>query len=267
MRPVELAEFAKRLLRIKRQEKQIGNLVLWLDPACNCGSRLLRAGSYEPSVTRLMCQNVNEGDVFVDLGAHEGYFSLVAAMRVGDQGHVFTIEPQSRLWPVIIKNFTLNGLCQFTLVPYAVAETAGSLELSLYPSINTGASTAAPTRRLRHLPTEKCSTLPISEIIARYRISRIDLMKIDIEGYELSALRSVGGLLSAGIVKKFIIEVHPERLKKLGFTVGNLEVILTTVRYTRISNGEYQAWEFSGEPGPAVHSAQGSSHAPMCAGT
>src|SRR4051812_36476144 len=108
IRPVELAEFIKKLLRVSRIEAQIGTLRLWLDPASNLGSQLLLGGAYEVDFTERLSRILRPGDVFLDVGANEAYFSLLAAEKVGDSGHVYLMEPQARLWPVILFNFLLN---------------------------------------------------------------------------------------------------------------------------------------------------------------
>jgi FkbM family methyltransferase len=48
--------------------------------------------------------------VFLDLGANEGYFTVIAARRCGPSGHVIAIEPQPRLLPILEENIRLNEL-------------------------------------------------------------------------------------------------------------------------------------------------------------
>src|SRR5271166_4012338 len=142
VRPIELAGVLKGILRISYREVRVGTRSFWLDPASNFGSRLLGDGFYERDLSDTISRLLKPGDVFVDLGANEGYFSVLASDIVGESGHIYSIEPQARLWSVIIRNFMLNNQTNYTLIPYAIGVSEGFIDLILNPSLNTGASTA-----------------------------------------------------------------------------------------------------------------------------
>jgi FkbM family methyltransferase len=216
IRPVELAEILKRALGIDYREVKIGELTLWADPASNFGNRVISDGNYEPEFTASLLKLLRPGSCFVDLGANEGWFSLQASGAVGPEGMVFAIEPQRRLWPVIHQNFILNGRTNYRLIPYAVGQQEGFIDLILHPSLNTGSTTAVSNLRRTLFRRQKTGVLPLEAIMQRFSIPRIDVLKIDIEGFELNALRSLGPRLSDGSVAAILIEYHPAQLKELG---------------------------------------------------
>jgi FkbM family methyltransferase len=244
IRPVELAQALKSVLKIRRREYRIGEYLLWLDPVSDLGYRILNQGEYEPEMISVLTACLTSGSIFVDLGTNEGYLSLRASKLVGPKGHVYSIEPQSRLWPVIIKNLLLNRATNYTLIPYAVSEAEGNIDMVIYPSINTGASSAVRTLRTSRFETERCAALPLSDIIDRFNIPAIDLMKIDIEGFELNALRSLGRYLAQGVVKRFIIEVHPRQMRDLGQSPDELSDLMRRSGYRRIESEAGELWEF-----------------------
>jgi FkbM family methyltransferase len=216
VRPVELAEFLKKALGIDYREVRVGELTLWADPASNFGNRVINDGNYEPEFTASLLRLLKPGACFVDLGANEGWFSLQASGAVGPGGMVYAIEPQRRLWPVIHQNFILNGRSNYRLIPYAVSQQEGFIDLILHPSLNTGSTTAVSDLRRAMFRRQKTGALPLEAIMRRFSIPKIDVLKIDIEGFELNALRSLGPRLSDGSVDSILIEFHPAQLKELG---------------------------------------------------
>ena len=215
IRPTELGVFLKRLAGIARRKIQIDDLFFYIDPVTNFGYRLLFYGHYEPDVEETLKRILNDGDVFIDLGANEGYFSVIAGKAAGKTGHVYCIEPQERMWPIIFRNMYYNGIGHYTLLPYAIGEDSGDIELTLSPSINTGASSAVSSMRTRLWRRQTALMRPLDEICTSLEIEEIKLMKVDIEGFELNALRSASVLLSRHKIKNVLIEIHPRQLKQL----------------------------------------------------
>jgi len=242
IRPVELAEFLKTMLGISYREVRVGDQCLWLDPASNFGNRVLTYGVYEPDFTSKLLGLLKPGDHFVDLGANEGWFSLLASKVIGSSGRVYVVEPQARLWPVIHQNFILNKQRNYTLIPYAVGENEEFIELALNPSLNTGASTAVVSHRRRHFKRQKVGVLPLAKLMEIYSIPRIDVLKIDIEGFELNALRSLGSRLSDGSIRKILLETHPVQLEQLGQTVHQVFRLLSDSGYVADGAEQLSFW-------------------------
>ena len=226
IRPIELAEMLKCILGISYREVEVGGRTLWLDPASDFGNRLIENGTYERDFTESLLRLLSPGGSFVDLGANEGWFSLVASEAVGPQGMVYVIEPQRRLWPVILQNFILNKRTNYRLIPYAVGPAEGVVEMILHPSLNTGATTAVSDLRRRFFKRQKAAMLPLRRIMELYAIPKIDVLKIDIEGYELNALRSLGPRLGDGSIAAIMIEFHEKQLAALGQSIEEIGLLL-----------------------------------------
>lgn len=228
LRPTELGSLVKQLLLIRRKVFVLNGNYFYLDPVSNFGIRLMRDHHYEPETTDLISRTLKEGDVFVDLGGNEGYFAILASKIVGIRGKVICIEPQRRLWNVIFENTRLNHCLNIQLLPFAVSDKRDVLELILSPSNNTGSSGLVGNVRnsfWRRQSTEAIvlDDLPIQE--------KVKLIKIDIEGFELKALKGAISMLERKAIENILIEVHPSQLINLGQTEEELRIFLNGYGY------------------------------------
>jgi FkbM family methyltransferase len=243
MRPLELALFLKWLLRVRRIETEAEGLKLWIDPASNFGKRILREKNYEAELTSAFRELLKPGQTFVDVGANEGWFSMLAARLVGSYGHVVSCEPQERLWPVIVKNASLNGFTNVQLMPYAIAEQRGHAVINLYPSLNTGSSNISGTRR-RWEKQQEISLVPLADILESVAGGVVDLVKVDVEGFEHRVLLSAGKHLGTRI-KRLVVELHPAQLEALGSSEKEVKELLQTRGYAQRMVKGVEVWELA----------------------
>jgi FkbM family methyltransferase len=241
MRPLELALFLKWALRVKRIEADAQGIKLWVDPASNFGKRILREGNYEAELSTAFRELLSPGQNFVDVGANEGWFSMLAANLVGLSGRVLACEPQERLWPVITKNIFLNGFANVQLLPFAVAEQPGEAVINLYPSINTGSSNISATKR-RWETQQRIKLLPLTTLLISLRGGTVDLMKVDVEGFEHQVLLSAGEHLGSTI-KRIVVELHPAQLEALGSSEGQVVALLESRGYSKRVLAGVDVWE------------------------
>jgi FkbM family methyltransferase len=241
MRPLELALFLKWALRVKRIEADAQGIKLWVDPASNFGKRILREGNYEAELTSAFRELLSPGQTFVDVGANEGWFSMLAAKLVGASGRVLACEPQERLWPVITKNIFLNAYANVQLLPYAVSEEQGEAVINLYPSLNTGSSNISNTKR-RWETQQRIKLLPLTNLLASLQGGNVDLLKVDVEGFEHKVLLSAGEHLGSTI-KRLVVELHPAQLDALGSSERQVVALLESRGYSKRVVAGVDVWE------------------------
>ena len=155
------------------------------------GAAILRDRTFEPHVTAEVRRLLQPGGVFIDVGANIGYFTLLAAARVGPQGRVVAFEPNPDNCELLAESIRANGFENITVHPYAVGDRPRDSLLAAGGVISNGhildaPPAAAPVYRrvrvvraddhLRDLPT-------------------VDVVKIDIEGGEPRALRGMTDLV------------------------------------------------------------------------
>jgi FkbM family methyltransferase len=210
VRPSQLADLLKSLLGIQRRvvADRAGHR-FWIDPVSLFGIQLVRGQTFEPGLTHLIMTLLGPGHTFLDVGGNEGYYSVLAAGRVGDRGQVHCFEPQSRLQAVLQKNAELNSCRRLRVHCLALADRQGEAQLFLRPSLNTGASSLTPHWRLgrRH---ETVPTTSLDEFFCSAGLDRVRLVKVDCEGAEHLVIAGSAGLLARQAVDFWAMEYHPQ---------------------------------------------------------
>jgi len=217
LRPAPLASAASTLFRLNRRRSVYTNQgTFFINPISNFGSAMLQ-GQYEPHMAVTLSQYLSAGGVFIDLGANEGYFSVLASRLVGPKGTVIAVEPQSRLQSVIQENLALNQCCNVRLIKCVVSDVTCRKTLSLAPSVNTGSSSLfRPTKY--SLPTEDVQSFSLGDLLPRIGVESCDLMKVDIEGAEYDVFMSATEILKKGTIRHIALEFHDSILRKRGLS-------------------------------------------------
>ncbi|MFQ5861378.1 MAG: FkbM family methyltransferase [Dehalococcoidia bacterium] len=169
----------------------------------------LAAGSYESDTRLLVGNSLGPGMTMLDLGAHVGYFSLIAARCVGSSGRVFAFEPQPRVYDVLVKNIKANGF-HSTIRPVrkAVSNATGAAALLLAREGSGGAS-FYPIPGASSLEKVVVETTTLDAFLAAEGWPRVHLMKMDIEGAEKVALEGMRELAKRNLTLKLIVEFAP----------------------------------------------------------
>ncbi len=151
---------------------------------------IVRQGSYEPETSQLLSRLLRPGDTFVDVGANNGYFALLAGQFVGAAGRVIAIEPNPRAVERLRRNVELNGLGTTVQVrPIALGGAEG--EQRLYISrFEDGWASLLPFAGARRSVPVRVSTLD-------HELASADgiVMKLDAEGSEMQILRGMSRYL------------------------------------------------------------------------
>ncbi|MDX6770457.1 MAG: FkbM family methyltransferase [Elusimicrobiota bacterium] len=125
------------------------------------------------------------GQTVVDVGGHQGFFTVPAAAAVGPTGRVVTVEADPGNFALLKRNVEANGLGQVVLVPMAAADKAGRARFFVFKEV-TGGSLVMEVEGTRAIEVE---TDTLDAILERQGVAKVDLMKIDVEGACLSVLK------------------------------------------------------------------------------
>jgi FkbM family methyltransferase len=237
VRPAFIASFLKKLLGIKRYVVQTSNGKFFIDPLSNFGHYVLSESGYEPQMVDSLKKILKEGDTFLDVGANEGFFSILASKLVNATGKVISIEPQSRLQGVLFRNMFENHAYNINIFQKAISDSIGSAILSLSPDINTGSSGIFRLTKYK-VPTEIIPQTTLSELLQLLRIDRIKLMKIDVEGFEYEAILGSKDIFKGNVIENIALELHPHILQERGKSESDILNFLTENGYRR--NEEYE---------------------------
>lgn len=236
IRPAFLGSMIKKILCVKREFVVTPWGEFYIDPVSNFGSSIIKNNYYEMDLLTSLKDILKEGDTFIDLGANEGFFSIVASKIVGNKGQVVSIEPQSRLQKVITRNIEKNHAWNVGIFQRVISDSNGIAILQLAPDMNTGSSGIVRMTKYMNR-TEEVIQLRLVDFIEQLNITKIDLLKIDIEGFEYEAVLGSKELFESGIVKNIALELHPLILKKRGKSESVIVDFLISVGYSR--NGNY----------------------------
>jgi FkbM family methyltransferase len=148
--------------------------------------QIFKRGENAPSVglMRVMA-DVSPGDVFVDIGANSGIFTAFAAKLVGPSGRVVAIEPMPEMVERLRHNVDINGFNNVEIFATAVGEETGNAILHIHPK-NRGQSSMLATFQSSAQVQVPVSSL--RSIVMLAGLDHIDVLKIDIEGFEDRAL-------------------------------------------------------------------------------
>ncbi|MDX6693587.1 MAG: hypothetical protein QOF02_1190 [Blastocatellia bacterium] len=150
---------------------------------------------YEPDVSSFLQHALKPGDVFIDCGANVGYFSVMAGALVGSSGRVVSVEANPKTFKLLERNLRANHFG--AAVHCALTSQSGSVELympkdwDVYSSLRANGLVEG---NADHSFTVKAQTL--DAVVAEQALSKVDVVKIDIEGGEFDVLRSAPKLLA-----------------------------------------------------------------------
>jgi FkbM family methyltransferase len=177
--------------------------------------RLIYLGAFEMAEVGLVRRCLRAGGTFVDAGANLGFFTFLAASIVGPSGRALAVEPNPRMFERLSESIHANRLAQVSATQIGLSDTAGSTDLYLPPRETpcdnaTMLAGAAGSERVR------VSVRPLDDVLAESGIESVDLLKIDVEGYEPRVLEGARKTISSGRIRAVLIELNDIALREAG---------------------------------------------------
>ncbi len=169
---------------------------------------LRAARCLEPRTSALFERLLRPGDTCVDVGAHVGYHSLLARRLVGNSGRVYAIDPQPHNCAQLSRNAELNAFSNIVVITAAAAAGEGWIALKAQSRRDRSRLTLTGPGVSDGALTFITPTISLAWLFRTQNIKRANVLKIDVEGYELEVLRGAGQSLAA--VENLIFEVLPD---------------------------------------------------------
>jgi FkbM family methyltransferase len=147
-------------------------------------------GQWEPLIARYVRRALRPGDVFVDVGANIGYYTLLASQLVGADGRVFAVEASPSIFRRLEYNIAMNGCGNVCCLNAAAADSPGELPFYLSATHNLGHSTTVRQLADReHMRLEaRVPADTLEALIGPENLRGARLIKIDVEGAEHTVL-------------------------------------------------------------------------------
>jgi FkbM family methyltransferase len=181
---------------------------------------ILFQGYFEYYESRFVRDSLALGQVFLDIGANVGWHSLLAAQRVGPTGRVIACEPVSTTFGRLKRNILINNFRQIEPYQFGLSDRDAELNIFECEYDNSGAhSLHSPGSAA---PIEKVKVRNGDQFLDELDLRRIDLCKIDVEGAEVEVLNGLTVTLSERRIKKLLIEINPDGLKRSSHSADEL---------------------------------------------
>lgn len=176
-------------------------------------------GHYEFPIQNALKRLIKPGDAFFDVGANAGFFTLLAARLVGDQGKCVAFDPSPENVQSIREQIDLNAFQHCTVVAEGISDREGVADFFF----------ETPGSAMGHLGKpnngEQGLRVPVTTLDrAAQRFGRPDFIKVDIEGAEGDALSAATNVLQT-IRPVWLIELHGEECEE------TVRTIMTAAQY------------------------------------
>lgn len=191
--------------------------------------RYYAAREYEPVTQRHFSRALRPGMIVADVGAHIGYYTLIAASRVGERGVVHAFEPSPSSFYLLKENVRRNGFVErVNCFAAAVGKKKGRRKFNL-----TGSSDSDGFYRpaLTHVvKTIEVDTVTLDEAM----LTRLDAVKIDVEGAELEVLEGMRLILESGELSVLCVEWFPAGMRAAGIDPVELPTLIRSLGFSRV---------------------------------
>jgi FkbM family methyltransferase len=184
-------------------------------------------GIYEPDTCRVIKEILRRDDVFFDIGANVGFFSFLGARIVGSEGSVCAFEASPRIADLLKENIRLNQLQNIRVVSSIVSDVVGETLFYEAPDEKFGMGSLSPQFKTQPL---SIAAVTLDDIVSHNNITKVALIKMDVEGHEASVFKGAVKLLeqqSPVVVFEFCDWAE----KRAGFEVGESQRILMKMGY------------------------------------
>ncbi len=200
-------------------------------------------GERDPNVMRFLRRWVRPGFVACDIGANIGTYTVPLSRLVGPTGHVVAFEPNRPTFACLRQNIRQNRLGNVTILRAAAGPESGVADLVVTAN-NFGEVHLAPVASAHSrgpagdahsgaaaAGTARVAVTTVDAEIARLRLKRVDFIKIDVEGFELAALRGAARTLATNANLVVQTEIVPAHAARYSFDVADLTAFFQGLGY------------------------------------
>lgn len=208
-------------------------LKISIRPIDRLGRRVFLDGYSEPDLARFLHLFLKTGDIYFDVGAHFGQYVLVAARLVGSTGRVHAFEPTQYTYNQLQENVVINKLDWVQLNHNAVYDKTTTISLTVcLDGKGEFNSLGKPLRADNEIiGTEKVTAITLDNYCREENVDQINLMKIDVEGAELSVLNGGQNLLAQEQAPTVVCEFNERTTENMGYSTQQLRQAFEKLGY------------------------------------
>lgn len=208
---------------------------------------LINGGRYEEQNTQVLLSFLRPDSVFLDIGANIGYFSIVAGRRLGRAGKIYAFEPHPKLYEILTRNGYVNNLTdKLSCLGSAISNQDGTATLQ-YPALHLGGGHIGSAGDIAGHSAISTETRKLDTLFGPD--FHCDLVKIDVEGHELSVLEGMRTIVENSpdikiLFEKLVVNAGSENelqtyFRSAGF---NLYAVCADASLTLLEDGALAPW-------------------------
>jgi len=217
--------------------KTLYGFMMIIDPVKDDGveKTIYYTGTYEKGTLFVIKNLLREGDTFVDVGANIGLMSIFASSIVKASGKIVAFEPNPITFKILKSNIALNNLSNIETSDYAIGAKTNGAKIYDRWDLNRGSASLIKPENVSESYDIRVITLS-----NYFKVKQcIHLIKIDIEGYELEALKGAKDILDGESPPMLIVECSQRRENTYGLNTDDLYEFLK-------SNTQYRLFKSRG---------------------
>jgi len=202
----------------------------WLLRNDHIGSALLE-DAFENTEHRFVEKLLQPGMTVLDIGANQGYYTMLASRRVGREGKVIAFEPSPREFGRLKWHLWLNRCNNVEPFAFALGAEAGKGELHVVQGTESGCNSLRPPKVAQPVAPLTVSVQRLDDFLKDRGFPQVDFIKLDVEGAELSVLQGAQELLLRRPRPKILAEIEDIRTRQWGYDANRIVRYLTELGY------------------------------------
>ncbi len=202
----------------------------WLAQDDFLGGAIL-SGGFEDAEYHFVQSFLQPGMTVLDVGAHHGFYTLLASRKVGPSGRVLAFEPSPRERRRLRQHLRLNRCRNVCVEAFALGASPGEAELFLVRGSQTGCNSLRPPQVAEPTETLRVLVETLDRLLQRQQIERVDFIKMDVEGAEWGVLQGAAQLLGRRPRPVVLCEVQDIRTQPWGYRAKEIVLFLARLGY------------------------------------
>ncbi|MGD0623089.1 MAG: FkbM family methyltransferase [Thermodesulfobacteriota bacterium] len=182
----------------------------------------ISARKFEMAEWQFVSRFLKEGMNVLDIGAHHGFYTILASKKVRPSGYVIAFEPSPRERRWLSLNLNINHCTNVKVEPFALTSRNGKEQLFQGGGKFTGFNSLRPPAIFEPTKTIVVQTMTLDKYIEKEYSGNLNFVKIDAEGAELEILKGARKLLNRNSSPVIMIEISDVRTAAWGYSSSNI---------------------------------------------
>jgi FkbM family methyltransferase len=230
MRYVALANRVRRVVRSMPLPLRLPFGAWWLAERSALDRELTNDG-FETAEAAFVARFLRPGMTVLDVGAHHGLYTLLASRLVGRNGRVMAFEPSPRERLRLERHLWLNRCGNVDVQPWALGEFAGEADFYLVEGMHDWCNSLRVPNIEGRTSKVRVEVRRLDDVLEGVNWPRIDFIKLDVEGGELSFLHGARRMLGGDVRPAILVEVQDVRTAPWGYAAREIVRVLVDAGY------------------------------------